>query len=353
MYIFILMLSVISFLPILSLKNNNLSLFVSFFYLLILTLIFGLRYDVGVDYMSYKRYFDYSYDSFNSEIGFSILNYFVAVIGQPFYIVTLVMALLTNSFVFLGVWLSGLRGLYFHLSILLYVANFMMLSLNGMRQALAASIVFAFIAFMSRLKYLKFLLVCFSASMFHLSAIGFYFVIFFRGLLVRKEFIYVLFLFVLASFFSIFIFDFNRVLLFVVEYIPFYSASYAEIISDFSSSSVGLGVLLRFCFSLVLFSIVFYYIESFSDIERIFVSFFLIGLIFNFLSVTNFMWGRVGMYFYIFEVLAIPIIISKIKGFNLKGIGVLAVSAYAFIFIVSLVLNTGENNLIYKSILEQ
>lgn len=352
MYIAFLLLTIVSVVPYFFIKNTSkVGFYIAFVYLFFLSLVFGLRYDVGIDYNNYEYYFDNFHDSFRSEFGYSLVNYVVYSLGLPFYVVTLFMSFLTNYLVFFGVRSVGLRGIYFHLAIMIYASNFMLLSLNGMRQALAASVIFFFISSFYNNSFYKFIKGCLIASMFHVSAIGFLLLFFVKDFFAKKVVVLTLFLIMLSTFSMVFFLDFSSLFMKIAAYIPYYD-NYEEFLVSKLSSGVGFGVLLRFLFSTVLVFIFLIYSDRYNDFQRMIASLFVIGLIFNFLSVSNFMWGRIGLYFYIFEVLFIPYLIMGVKNRKYRAVLFLAAFVYVLIFVVALNNASEESKLIYKSVFD-
>jgi transmembrane protein EpsG len=313
--------------------------------------VFGLRYGVGIDYFAYEDYFINQYDTFRMEYAYSLINYFLHNIGLPFYSVTLFISFFTNYLVLIGSWFFGLRGVYLSLSILIYMSNVMLIGLNGMRQVVAVAIVYLAFVFLVRNKRSKFILGCLSASLFHLSSLGMFFILFLRPYLSSRFSVIFLFLLLNLIFFYVLFFDLSDLLYNITIHIPYYS-KYSTLVIDAKASGVGFGVLLRFIFSFVF---IFCYIvisKSNSKVDRLFVSLYLLGLILNFISTTNFLWGRVGLYFYIFEIIAIPLMIRSFKSKDMRVILFLFAVGYSFTFIVaSLFFNTEITNLSYKSVI--
>ncbi len=331
-------------------RNYKVSLVVSCGYLFIVSLIFGFRDGVGVDYYNYESYYLNSHDAFNHEYGYSLLNYVFFEFGFPFYSVTLIVSLLTNSLVLIGIWLSGLRGVYLHLGVLLYASNVMLFSLNGMRQALALAFVFAFSTFLVNGKAGRFIAGCFLGSLFHISAIGLIALFFLRNILKRYWLAFFLFLSVLSVFFAVWFFDFNRFLANAALYIPYYS-KYFDLINNMSTSSVGAGVALRLIFSCALLLYFLTNRKDYKDNDNMVISIFIISLFFNVLAATNFMWARIGIYFSIFEVVAMPLIIRKVNNDLLRGCFFVVAVFYAVTFlVVSLFIIPESNQLVYKSV---
>ena len=76
-----------------------------------------------------------------------------------------------------------------------------------------------------------------------------------------------------------------------------------------------------------------------------------LGVIFNAISVQDFMFGRIGYLFYLFEALAISLIVLKTKDKKEKSVLFLMTIMYALVFtFYSLILVSETNGLEYQSI---
>ena len=76
-----------------------------------------------------------------------------------------------------------------------------------------------------------------------------------------------------------------------------------------------------------------------------------LGVIFNAISVQDFMFGRIGYLFYLFEALAISLIVLKTKDKKEKSVLFLMTIMYALVFtFYSLILVSETNSLEYQSI---
>ncbi|MES2284311.1 MAG: EpsG family protein [Bacteroidota bacterium] len=174
----ILLLFIIVLLLIGVVSNKNRILFLIF---LVLSLFSGFRYDVGTDYMSYSKTFDYleSYNPF-IELGFTYLLYFVKYIGGTQQLVFLIFAICTQ---FLFIKFIKTYSRFPLISTLTYICigPFFLASLSGIRQYLAISIFLYSLKFIIEKKIIKYLLVIFFAAFFsHFSIlllIPFYFLL--------------------------------------------------------------------------------------------------------------------------------------------------------------------------------
>ena len=88
-------------------NKNKIFLFICLFQM---TLIVGLRLDVGADYDSYHKIYNYlnnirqsKYTYYPVEMGYELINTVSGKIGIPYWGVNLIVALLTNLFIGLAI----------------------------------------------------------------------------------------------------------------------------------------------------------------------------------------------------------------------------------------------------------
>lgn len=139
----------------------------------LMTIVCGLRFEVGRDYNAYVRYFDeiiYNFD-FDVEIGYRIVVWIVNLVGGTQQLVFFAMSAATSYFYYKFIMDTSTN---FMLSTILYIClgPFYFSSFNIIRQALAVAI------FLYSLKYLntstiKYMVWVGIASLFHYSALLF------------------------------------------------------------------------------------------------------------------------------------------------------------------------------------
>lgn len=148
-------------------------------------ILIGLREDVGPDYGSYRAIFDYSYIHDYSKIFLSnvpfvnspklgvewlyiLMNRVVLDLGLPFYVVTLLVAII--SLILVYKFLIN-NSDYPTLLLLLGFIPGMLISTGGqMRQSVAGGIMFYSFIFIKERKLLKYFICVFLAAGFHTSA---------------------------------------------------------------------------------------------------------------------------------------------------------------------------------------
>lgn len=167
------------------LRKQRDSNILTFFIVMIPSLLSGLRYLVGTDYWTYTRWyntyknltFPVYIERFNFEVGY----YFICQIGRVFdsvYLMFFIMALLTVNFVY-----EGLRyyrkNISLPLAMMVYLFTFFPNAFNVVRQYLAVSIIFYAYQFVFEKNFKAYFGWGIVAMSFHLSAVialPFYFV---------------------------------------------------------------------------------------------------------------------------------------------------------------------------------
>lgn len=150
---------------------------------MLFTILFGFRYEVGVDWFNYIDMYHrqvaniFSFDSL--EVGYKLLNVIAYYVGHGIVTVIFISTLLFITFTLLGVEKVGLNPYYFFATVAPY--HFVMSGMNYTRQSIALSVfIYAIACFFNneKIKYLVFILI---AGMFHASALVFV-PLFFLGL---------------------------------------------------------------------------------------------------------------------------------------------------------------------------
>lgn len=139
----------------------------------IIILISGLRQNIGDTYFYKHAYelndFDWAYVSSSSDIGFALLQMILKQISKDPQILVFTTALITNLLI-VAVLYKYCR--LFELGLYVYITSGMFIvSMNGIRQFLAAAIIFAATKYLFDGSWKKFVIVVLLASTIHSSAL--------------------------------------------------------------------------------------------------------------------------------------------------------------------------------------
>lgn len=233
--------------------------------IVLLTLILGLRYNVGVDYLSYEdifRYQESTYSIADSHIEplYFLLNHIVYKLGCPYYILTCLIMFIS----FVLFWGSfkpypSLRKLSF---VFLFLSGLMFMYFNLQRQAISCFIFIYSLKFVYERKLYMYILCVLIASGFHYSSIILLPLYFMYSASVQKTFwdnVYLqLLAFVFCFIFKTYVFD--LLLSMILQIAPAKYLGYAGLIVDWDMDlGTGYGMILYhlmdFITIIILFSI--------------------------------------------------------------------------------------------------
>lgn len=174
--------------------NSNYSI-ITFFSVLIFSIIIGLRFNVGGDYISYHDYFN-SLDisrfenSTHTEFGYFILMYIIKYLELPFYFL-----FITTSFIqIIGIykWAKNYKFLLGWIIFYYFTSLYLFESMNIIRQAMAFSIILYSTIFIISSRLLPFVISIIIAALFHKSAIIFLpFYFFFKYDFIKNKYLQV------------------------------------------------------------------------------------------------------------------------------------------------------------------
>lgn len=170
--IFLLLIIILIFLTLHILYNDQRPPIPIIFSIILLSVISGIRYDVGVDYMTYKDMYERALDASNYtyyiEPFWPVLHGVLHSIGGTFTLWLLIVGFLTISGMVYGM---NKLSPYFFLSLIIYVGTDLYIeSFNAIRQYLAMSIVFVGTPFIFADKYKSFIICVIIAMTCHFSA---------------------------------------------------------------------------------------------------------------------------------------------------------------------------------------
>jgi hypothetical protein len=150
-------------------ETRNISLW--FLIVLIFTLFYGFRYQVGTDFNSYVRYFERLQmgQPPNLEWGFSFVNQLAIALNFDYWFVFMICAGVTN---YLVLKFLNDESPYFFLSvIILFGTNFFFFQTNGVRQAVAIAFTFYGTKYIIDRNLVKYVVFCLIGASFHYVAL--------------------------------------------------------------------------------------------------------------------------------------------------------------------------------------
>lgn len=297
--------------------------------LVALTVIAGIRYDVGVDYLGYEHGFYMQSFEINEPL-YWLLNKIVWSIDGEFYWITLIMAFLTNIFIYLGLKKRYVSCRGVTLGLLLFACTGWTATFNLIRQGVAVAIFFYASIYIREKNLKKYLCWMIIGAGFHNSILLLLPLYFFK----RYKIGIIVYLGTVIMVYGIVYSGSSRGLLnYLIKFINGYSGySGSSHIMEAARAS-GLGVMLNVILSVIIMIFCSRKIdnEKFNNEKN----YYLFGIILSILAIDTYMYGRIGMYFSIFSVIVIPIAIQTIKDKNLKFV-------IGFILIMSIFLLYGK-----------
>ena len=340
-YVFLGLIIYIFSLSILTKKNKVFSEILGVLILSFFTVMVGLRYGVGIDYFSYENMFNLYYDAFKSEPIYSFIMYIIKNTTDKFYHVTLIMAFITNTFLYLGLKKRNIKGVYLLLALLIYFSNMGAIFMNAMRQGVAVAIFFYASTYIEKKSFKKYIFFILVGAGFHMSALLFIPLYFIRPVFNKKRY----YCSILACY-SFVYFNIAIILInFIASKIPMYSHYHnSHFFKNASNNILALGVMLNVIFIgyLIVYNKKKYNYE---------LNFYLLGTLINILALSTFVFDRIGIYFFTFGIVAIPKIIKDIKNNRTRKLAFGLAIAIAIIYFSQVYLIHPESSsLYYRSI---
>ncbi|PCE67628.1 EpsG family protein [Salinivibrio sp. YCSC6] len=158
----------------------------------LLVLVYGFRYQVGVDWFNYINVYNRNilygniYEFTTIEVGYKLLNIIAYYIGEGIITVILLSTILFFYFTFKPVQKLDLNPFYFLAIVAPY--HLVMSGMNYTRQAVALSLFLYALSFLINKQKIKFLIAIFVAGSFHISALCFIPLLFIDG---KKRYIFI------------------------------------------------------------------------------------------------------------------------------------------------------------------
>ena len=311
------------------------------------TLFWGLRYDVGADYLSYVSLFDDMSDDI--EVGYKIINNFLKKCGFN----SISLFILTSFFSIFTLFVLSRKESKLFAILLIYfffTSSFVFFTQNGIRQAIAFFIISILISKVKDWKFVSVILCALVAILFHKSAIlpivVFIIIYFLRSIKINK------FLLIFAvvglsllgdSLYEIFFSRFS----FLFELLDY--TAYGENMSNYEKTielGSGLGMFLKLC----IYIIIILFQDAFYDDKKpiyYFYIFFLIGIITEPIIAENFIMRRMNVYFIENEFIVLTYLttylLTRKKNFGFqKIIAIFLIVALMLLYIASIMSNSNK-----------
>ncbi|RKF44749.1 hypothetical protein BCY92_17065 [Bacillus wiedmannii] len=322
-YVIFILLGTLFLFDLISEKKFKLLWYFHFIVICIFLIFFaGLRYNIGIDYVSHERIYENiqsglleNFSNTNQEKGYFILNK----IFNDFNVMLFFIALVTLTIKFKVI---KDNSIYIFLTLYLYYCLFFIRYDMGLvTQGIAAAIIMYSYNYIIEKKQVKFILSVLIASLFHISAIifiPFYWII-------RKEYtVKFIVIGILFSFFMAFSLMFNQ----IFEYISVLIPRYSVYVNNEASFDISVNMFKRLIFLLIFtYTIKKYYRDNKS--YNIFLNMYFFGaMIYYAFKPFWILSDRGSIYFSLSEIFLWGIILKHYKGVIKRFILVLLLLLY-------------------------
>ncbi|NMA49686.1 MAG: EpsG family protein [Tissierellia bacterium] len=316
---------------------------------LLLSILSGIRYNVGTDYnnyvVSFVNQFNYSFWDFSyisRDYGFYFIYKLIGIFTKEYSIALTIISLLTVSLISSTIYSYSKMPLF---SILLYITlNFYTFSFNGVRQALAVAICVYSFRFIVDGDFRKFICCLIIASTIHFSAIVFIIAWISRDYILKgfKSYIGGM------SFITAILFANNIIELLLNNFYKNYSYDSFGM----SGMPIGLVILIPICIGLFIFFLkTKLYANDRNNIALVNIG--IVTMLFFIYSTKISNFTRIAEYFYIFSIITIPNAVSIFKKRGDRAILITAIFSLAFIwFYLSTIRGNLHNVLPYYTIFD-
>ncbi|KMK75039.1 EpsG family protein [Alkalihalobacillus pseudalcaliphilus] len=291
-----------------------------------LVLVSGLRQNIGDTYVYRELYeqSDWSWEFIVSgkDIGFGIFQLFLRNFSEDAQLMIFMTALITNGLI---VWVLYKYARVFELSLYVYITSGLFLvSMNGIRQFLAAAIIFAATKFIFDGNWKGFTIVVLIAATIHQSAlllIPIYF------LVRRKAWTKVTFVLLGLAILCVFAYNqFSDLLFAVIEDSQY--AGYA----DFSEGGANLARVAVYSAPLVLAYLGRHRLRELFPNSDYIVNLCLLNVVFMIIASQNWIFARLNIYFGLYQLILLAWIVKIFKEKDQKLIYFIIVLCYLFFF---------------------
>lgn len=300
---------------------------------ILVTLLQVIHYDYGSDYMQYyNQHFLYTgtitdfiqlnhmgYGAYRS-IAWAIINrLFPGELGF-FFIVALV-SIIENIIYYKFITLNiERRDQWKSFAIYLFMTNLYLINFSALRQGFSVALAVLAMMLVSKRKAIPAIVILIIAALFHSSAIVMIPFVIFAFIPLGNGRKYA----VLVSVISVFLFVSNtlvgKAFSGIVRYIPFIDNQYGLYYKDVQTTgSLGFGFALRLVMFIVLIYYIFVRYEELSVEHKLFVLLSCVDLcIIPFQVNLSGMISRIEYYFLVFQVIAVPVVYSRIKEHTIR-----------------------------------
>ena len=265
----------------------------------IISLIIGLRYNVGVDYLSYKEIYEtkissdlrWSIDNRETELLFTIICVLLHWFNVPYYGMFVLMAVIPICFFYAS--FRDEKYLFIPAFICLCLSGVLFMYLNIMRQGISFFIILYSIRYIRSKSFLKYAFWILLASGFHVSALIFlplYILGYLHALYNR---VFVIILYSASLLFSEYLM--NSLLLFINPILQNSYIQYVNVIENWNmAEGTGLGVILQHVSDILLITLSPCCFRYFGK-ERfdIYYNIFLLGVIISNIAGMNLLLNRI------------------------------------------------------------
>ncbi len=307
-----------------------------------MTLIIGLRYRVGADYLTYQRIYNELANGYLSlsgsrvEPGYRIINIIIGKAGMPFWCLNLFLIALTNIFLGKALLLLIEQYEYLVLAVYLYIALFFFYhSMNMTRQGLAMCAgLYAVANFLIGNKR-KSVLTIVLASTIHVCALLYLIILLLRKFeLNRKKF-------AIMFFVTLFLETGIGVIQSILngtKYAIYFDEYYTKHMQN--STLVNLGVRL----SMLFLALIMYKNVEKGEKRNCLYNMIILCTLFQFLTVQSSIFGRVTTFFFLAYIILIPLLIDSNRLIDKK-------IAYMIVLFISTIYHLVYYSLSWRSVL--
>jgi len=335
--------------PYLDSQNLKIRKFYNLFFLMFIILLFGLRYDVGKDYMSYYERVINSFENINLEAFFKGIYFLSEENIFPLYFLFILSFGITTYLIFKGIKkYSDNEAISFSIY---FFGPFFLFSLSGIRQAIAASIFFIAITFILKKKFTYFLITLILTSyFFHFSAIFLIPFYFLKNITFKRCTILIIYIFSLYFMF----FGYEQMNYFIKILTDNFDMRYLHYLYSAHGLNEKNISMISFLFRLLKFILILPFINLLNNEkkDKLILNFFFFYLILENIFFHVPIVRRISVYLYFSEFIIFANIYKFIKNKNYKIFYVLLLISIYFLYFSKDVFFNQELNLLPFKIIE-